>query len=123
LISSSCSARCTFCIKRRLSVPLLIVAVMTRREVKGATSAQRSRQRRHKAVPRDLRIQTITCSTIHVSKRRTQNKVGQLVSLHAYGELLPSFFVGRLKTRPDAPIELSFSLQDDILSPRRCCQS
>jgi hypothetical protein len=43
LVSSSGSARWTFCIKRRLSVPLLIVAVMMMKEVRGPQgSARRS---------------------------------------------------------------------------------
>ena len=56
LASSSGSSRWTFCIKRRLSVPLLIVAVMMMKEVSGAQgSSQRSLRRRHQHfVPRDI---------------------------------------------------------------------
>ena len=52
LASSSGSSRWTFCIKRRLSVPLLIVAVMMMKEVSGA---RRSLRRRHQHfVTRDI---------------------------------------------------------------------
>jgi hypothetical protein len=56
LLSSSCFAGCTFCIKRRLSVPLLIVAVMMGREVKG----------NHKPVL-DVPVSDDTTGPIHVT--------------------------------------------------------
>jgi len=42
LASSSCSARWTFCINRRLSVPLLIVAAMMTKEVRGTTTRDKA---------------------------------------------------------------------------------